>query len=200
VHQALVQRLNALSPEQAGAFHQWIAGHMVQGTAPVVGGQPQAHGVTGAVGSTLAPTGPTSGGLGLPGSAEAGFENQYNVANENANNQLATNEYQTALARNSYAPKLQALQHAQQNTRNALPDSYDGRGILGSGIYRQGVDEYNYDALQQANALQAGQSDTMNKLALQHQQIENQRGLALANLRAQHQAALAAFAAKSITG
>lgn len=136
--------------------------------------------------------------LGLPSSQETSFEQNFNSTNQGADQNLATNAYQAQLAAQAYGPQFGNEQRVYEQGRAAEPGQFVGRGILGSGIDHEALQNLDFGHLQNVQQLTNSRQQSAGGFQLAAQQIENQRQSALAALRLQHQQALAQYAGSSI--
>lgn len=126
----------------------------------------------------------------LPPQQEVQLQQGMSNANLQYGQQLAQNNYQRGQTDQQYGDQLANLQRAIEQRRTIMPYGYNARGLLGSGIWRQGLQDFST-----GNALQYGQlsrqrAGALGGFTLAQQQLEQQRNAQLANLKQQKAAAL----------
>jgi hypothetical protein len=107
---------------------------------------------------------------------------------------LATNQYQRGNADLDYQQQLAALQRRYDQARDRLPGSYIGRGLLDSGIYKQGLQDYANARLQDTTDLQQRYQRQQQGFDLQNSQLTDTYNQASTDLENQRKARRQAIA------
>lgn len=126
--------------------------------------------------------------LHVPNAAEAGFQQQRQAANEQYRTSLAGNAYQRSGVAQDYATRFRDLTQQFSKQREYMPYQFNQRGLLGGGLWRQGLQDYGQANLRAQGDLRMQQSQQLGSFDLVRQQIEAQRAQALAAIEAQRQA------------
>lgn len=126
--------------------------------------------------------------LHIPSAAETGFQQQRQATNEQYRTNLAGNAYQRSGVAQDYANRFRDMTTQFTKQREQLPYGYNARGLLGSGIWRQGLQDFSQQRLRASGDLRLQKSQQLGAFDLVRQQIESQRAQALAAIEAQRQA------------
>lgn len=126
--------------------------------------------------------------LGLPAGAEAQFGQQRQAVGEQYQTSLAANDYARSGTQQDYIARFRDLADMFNKQREQLPYGANARGLLGSGIYRQGLQDYAQHRTRAYGDMNAAQTQQLGGFDLVRKQIESQRAQALASIEAQRQA------------
>ena len=120
--------------------------------------------------------------LSLSAPAQLQFAQQRSGINEGYMQSLAQLENQRAGTTAGYDRQNRDLMFQLGQLRNRLPYGYNARGLLGSGIYGQGLQDYTLMNQRQRGDLAENKATALSQFSLQAQQLERQRTLALAQI------------------
>lgn len=127
---------------------------------------------------------------------QANIANQRRQANDLYGNSLANLEFQRGNALANQSLDTQNLTTQWDRTRERLPGGYAHRGLLNSGIYGQGLQNYATDRLSAFRNLQSKYQQQLGSYDLQKQQAVNQHASTFAGIDTTEQAARADLAAQ----
>lgn len=136
--------------------------------------------------------------LGLPAAQNTAFGQLRQGVNEGYKSGIVQNDYQRGVTQAGYASANGDALRQFAEMRNHAPDQYNGRGLLHSGIYKQGLQDMLQNRLRDVASTQQQQSGVLGGFDVARQQLESQRAQALAQIEAQRQLALGQYAAGSI--
>lgn len=126
--------------------------------------------------------------LGLPAGAEAQFGQQRQSVGEQYQTALAGNDYNRSGVQQDYVRQFRDMADSYNKQREQMPYGANARGLLGSGIYRQGLQDYAQQRTRAYGDLNTAQTQQLGGFDLVRKQIESQRAQALASIEAQRQA------------
>ena len=107
----------------------------------------------------------------------------------------AQNAYQQGVLGQQQASGLDALNNRYNQLRNQLPGGYAQRGLLNSGIYQQGLQQYAQNRQTDLNNVQQQYQQQLGGLQLGQQQLDQQNTGGLGDIEAQQAARRQAIAA-----
>lgn len=128
--------------------------------------------------------------VGLTSPLQSSFDASKLATNQSYKLGLANNAFQDGTLRNNFVQQFRDLAQKYTLQRAAAPYSYNHRGMLGSGVYHQGVEDMAQMNLRNFGALQANETGQLGNLESQKQQLLSQRDMALAQIEQQRQAAI----------
>lgn len=165
------RRLAALSPEQKAAFARFAAS----------GAKPHSDAI------------PPSG---LSAAQLANYQNQTDTANLTYQQQLAQNEFLRANENAQYGTTRGNTLDQYAKVRAALPSQYEGRGLLNSGIYGQGLQDENTAKLNALQQILQSHQQVQSGYDLSQTQQEQSRNATLAQIAAARAAAIQQLASQ----
>lgn len=108
--------------------------------------------------------------------------------NTNYQTQLAQNQFNRAGAVAGFRNQQEDLSRGFNKQRQALPYSYNARGLARSGIYKQGLGDFADNQLRTMNRFLQSQQQTLGGYDVEAQGLGQQRTAGLADIEAQKQA------------
>lgn len=104
----------------------------------------------------------------------AQFQAQRDQLKDSYQQQRAAMDYQQGIADQNYGTQRTTLLRQFDQMRERLPYRYNARGVMNSGIYSQGLQDYANDRVRQINNFELGRQQQQGGFALQRNQLENQ--------------------------
>ncbi len=133
---------------------------------------------------------------GLDPAEQQGFDSQRSKINLDFGHANAMNAFQRGNVLANRASDFGNLKRQFFNMRNSLPGQYVGRGLMNSGIYKQGLQDFNQNRVQQFGDLARKYQQMVGQLDLQRQQGLESQYAGLADINAQEAARRAQLASQ----
>lgn len=135
--------------------------------------------------------------LGLPAAFRTGMGTLANSANDQYKTGIANVEFQRGQTQAAQGIARGDLMRQFQKLREGMPASYNSRGLLGSGIWKQGLQNWSTDFQRAADVQNVGFQGQLGQVEQQRHAIEQARRMALAQIEAQKQMMIAQLSGKA---